>query len=104
MTTPPTARLALAALLAFAPAVLAQTAAHEEPARPPAQVQKAMADLGESPIAAILDAAGPGVPPSLGGAGPDAREFNDHVTTLANPFFEGRVPGVRGNPLAADYI
>jgi hypothetical protein len=74
MVTP---RLALTALLALAPAALAQTAAHEEPAKPPAQVQKAIADLGESPIAAILEA-----------AGPDAREFNDHVTTLANPFFE----------------
>lgn len=51
------------------------------------------AAANDSPIAAILEA-----------AGPDAREFNDHVTTLANPFFEGRVPGVRGNTLAADYI
>lgn len=27
-----------------------------------------------------------------------------HVTTLANPFFEGRFPGTRGQRLAADYL
>ena len=27
-----------------------------------------------------------------------------HVQTLANPFFEGRMPGTRGHALAADYI
>lgn len=56
-------------------------------------VDKFLNKLAESPIATVLES-----------AGPDAREFNDHVTTLANPFFEGRVPGVRGNTLAADYI
>src|SRR3954464_6221762 len=90
-TTAP--RLTAFTLLALAIPALAQTAAHEDTAPSLAAAQKAIADLGESPIAAILEA-----------AGPDAREFNDHVTTLANPFFEGRVPGVRGNGLAGDYI
>ncbi|MBN8598604.1 MAG: M28 family peptidase [Planctomycetes bacterium] len=30
--------------------------------------------------------------------------LRDHLTTLANPFFEGRYPGSRGGKLAADYI
>jgi len=34
----------------------------------------------------------------------DTETYRQHVTTLANPFFEGRAPGTRGNRLAADYI
>lgn len=34
----------------------------------------------------------------------DSATFRRHSTTLANPFFEGRAPGTRGNLLAADYI
>jgi len=30
--------------------------------------------------------------------------YRQHITTLSNPFFEGRAPGSRGNRLAADYI
>ncbi len=30
--------------------------------------------------------------------------YNEHITTLANPFFEGRAPGTEGNLRAADYI
>jgi len=47
----------------------------------------------EAPIAAILTA-----------ASPDVRRFNEHITTLANPFFEGRVPGSRGNDIAREYL
>mgnify|MGYP000376091805 CR=1 FL=1 len=32
------------------------------------------------------------------------RTYAQHVTTLSNPFFEGRVPGSRGGTLAAEYI
>ncbi|MGH7132252.1 MAG: M28 family peptidase [Phycisphaerales bacterium] len=32
------------------------------------------------------------------------RMYLQHVTTLSNPFFEGRAPGLRGNALAAEYI
>ncbi|MBL8888280.1 MAG: M28 family peptidase [Phycisphaerales bacterium] len=34
----------------------------------------------------------------------DQLVLRDHLTTLANPFFEGRYPGSRGGKLAADYI
>ncbi|MGH7244544.1 MAG: M28 family peptidase [Phycisphaerales bacterium] len=34
----------------------------------------------------------------------DQNVLRDHITTLANPFFEGRYPGSRGGKLAADYI
>lgn len=34
----------------------------------------------------------------------DQNVLRDHLTTLANPFFEGRYPGTRGGKLAADYI
>ncbi len=36
--------------------------------------------------------------------GKDADLYRQHLTTLSNPFFEGRAPGTRGNRLAADYI
>lgn len=32
------------------------------------------------------------------------KQYHQHVTTLSNPFFEGRAPGTRGNALAAEYI
>jgi hypothetical protein len=47
----------------------------------------------EAPIAAALEA-----------ASPDVRRFDQHITTLANPFFQGRVPGSRGNEIARQYI
>src|SRR5882672_833219 len=34
----------------------------------------------------------------------DALAFKNHDVTLANPFFEGRAPGTRGNVLAAEYV
>lgn len=34
----------------------------------------------------------------------DEKAYFQHVTTLSNPFFEGRAPGLRGNQLAAEYI
>ncbi|MCA9278851.1 MAG: M28 family peptidase [Phycisphaeraceae bacterium] len=34
----------------------------------------------------------------------DVKLYNQHITTLANPFFEGRAPGLRGNRDAANYI
>jgi hypothetical protein len=30
--------------------------------------------------------------------------YRQHLTLLANPFFEGRAPGTKGNRIAADYI
>lgn len=37
-------------------------------------------------------------------AGEDMRTFAQHDMALADPFFEGRYPGTRGNKLAAEYI
>ena len=34
----------------------------------------------------------------------DVRIFNEHVTTLASPWMEGRVPGTRGMELAREYV
>ncbi len=36
--------------------------------------------------------------------GPVATQWHQHVQTLANPWFEGRAPGSRGNDLAAEYV
>ena len=47
----------------------------------------------DAPIAAVLDQ-----------LGDDVKEFHAHVTTLSNPFFEGRAPGSHGIEVAADYI
>jgi hypothetical protein len=49
--------------------------------------------LGESPIAAVLAE-----------LGPDVQLYQQHVMTLANPFFEGRAPGTAGIEAAADYL
>jgi hypothetical protein len=34
----------------------------------------------------------------------DERIYMQHVTTLSNPFYEGRAPGLRGNVVAAEYL
>ena len=36
--------------------------------------------------------------------GPVAIEWYQHVLTLSNPFFEGRVPASRGSMLAGEYV
>jgi len=36
--------------------------------------------------------------------GRDAIEWNQHVLTLSNPFFEGRAPGSRGSDLTHEYV
>ena len=40
----------------------------------------------------------------LEGLGPVAIDWYQHVMTLSNPFFEGRVPGSRGGVLAGEYV
>lgn len=44
------------------------------------------------------------MPAILASLDPDVRAYMAHITTLANPFFEGRAPGTHGNRVAADYI
>ena len=41
---------------------------------------------------------------ALTAMGPVAIEWYQHVQTLSNPFFEGRVPGSRGNEVAGEYV
>lgn len=48
---------------------------------------------GDAPIATLLE-----------DLGRDVRVYNEHITTLANPFFEGRAPGTRGVEIAAEYL
>jgi len=78
-------RLPLALLLVLAPpASLAGDGA---------DVKDAIVALGESPTSTLLL----NMPE-------DVQTYDKHVTTLANPFFEGRAPGLRGNRDAAEYI
>ncbi len=51
-----------------------------------------------------LLSSGTPVADALTGMGPMVRAFNAHVTTLSNPYFEGRAPGSRGIELASEYI
>lgn len=48
---------------------------------------------GESPISEVLQS-----------VDADARRYHQHITTLSNPYFEGRAPGLAGNRRAAEYI
>ncbi len=58
---------------------------------------------GEITNGMLLDAGSP-IADALQGMGPTVRAFNAHVTSLSNPFFEGRAPGSRGIELASEYI
>jgi len=53
-----------------------------------------------APVAEVI-AAKPAV---FAVADADVTAYREHVITLANPFFDGRMPGSRGNELAAAYI
>jgi hypothetical protein len=48
--------------------------------------------IGEDPVTDALDA-----------LGEEVRTFHAHVTFLASPFLEGRLPGTRGMEIARDY-
>lgn len=85
MTRRQAARLPFAALLALAPYAAAQA--------PETGAAEAAAALGEAPIARLLDQ-----------LGPDVALYDMHITTLANPFFEGRGATTQGNERAAEYI
>lgn len=62
-------------------------------AQAPAAGVDPVAGPGEAPIAALLDR-----------LGPDVALYDEHVVTLANPFFEGRGATTIGNERAADYV
>jgi hypothetical protein len=83
------------ALLASLPplATAQHSAAPAEAKLDEAEVRSGIEKLGESPIATVLTE-----------LGSDVQTYQQHVTTLASPFFEGRAPGLNGNRVAADYI
>ncbi len=93
MTNRSTLPLVLAAC-SLAPAAMAQAPAEPTvPAAAPEQAADPVALLGESPLARLLEL-----------LGEDVATYDMHVTTLANPFFEGRGATSPGNELAADYL
>ncbi len=67
----------------------------QDPAKPGtlADPKSGIFALGESPVAELFST-----------LGPDVSRYTQHVMTLANPFFEGRAPGTRGNEIAQEYI
>lgn len=97
MPTPPIRRSPVLLLALAACASIALAAA---PAQPPAAV----------PESAPAAASQPGSPASkafteaLAALSADEATYFQHNATLANPFFEGRAPGLRGNALAAEYV
>lgn len=63
------------------------------------------ARAADVPSTSALSPARPGTPAgSVESLAADQLILRDHLTTLANPFFEGRYPGSRGGKLAADYL
>jgi hypothetical protein len=90
----PAALVCLAGLGLWVPLALGQTGEvqtpmHDTSAVPPAE--SAPAQAKPRPAADVART---------------AREvrYREHVTTLANPAFEGRAPGTQGNRVAADYL
>ena len=67
-----------------------------------AQQATSAAPAATSPVRAVTDN-GP-TAEVLETLTPEQLEYFQHVTTLSNPFFEGRGPGTRGNVLAAEYF
>jgi Zn-dependent M28 family amino/carboxypeptidase len=90
MPTPSRRGSRLASLVVFAGAALAGTLSGWSPALAAPGVWAEVTDR-TTPAGADTNAA-------------DAAVYRQHIFTLANPWFEGRCPGDRGNADAADYI
>ena len=84
--------LACAAIVAT-PAVLAQDGGQSEVAPAPAP-------------APTTDSAStrPQIHKTIAAADPDVQAFNEHLTILASPWMEGRLPGTKGMERAMDYM
>jgi hypothetical protein len=82
----------LCSLASVAPAQAPETPPASDQT-PPELAQDPVALLGEAPIAKLLEL-----------LGEDVATYDMHVTTLANPFFEGRGATTPGSERAADYI
>ncbi len=73
--------------------------------RASAQPETATPAADASAMQGWIDAHGDvDMPAILNSLDPDVRAYIAHITTLANPFFEGRAPGTHGNRVAAEYI
>ncbi len=91
------------------PAPTAKEAAPAEKASPSGKLVEGekINPFSYAPKTAQGDAADPAqvdLRKSLEAMGPVSIEWYQHVQTLSNPFFEGRVPGSRGNDIAAEYV
>ncbi len=67
----------------------------------------ALALAGHAAAPLLLEPASPAsvtVPATEEEARSLAASYRNHITTIANPFFEGRAPGTDGNRLAAQYL
>lgn len=87
------ARQILAALAVVATTTLATAQSHAPIDTTSIDVKDAIAALGPAPTITLFTE-----------LGHDTRLYSKHLITLANPWFEGRAPGLRGNELAAEYI
>lgn len=73
---------------------------HERPAGLRSASERAEQAVGMSLVARDADP----VSAALQRGGPIVQRFDQHVTTLANPFLEGRLPGTPGMEIAESYI
>ncbi len=119
-SAPFAARLALASLVATlgSPLFAQQAPPAREPAPAPAEaVPPAPAAPAKpspetpAPASATQSApakAAPSAPAAIGetirAADPEVQTFNEHITILASPWMEGRLPGTRGFERASQYM
>ena len=69
----------------------------------------ALAQDEASPLPAAAPTAGsaserPQIHKTIAAADPDVQAFNEHLTILASPWMEGRLPGTKGMERAMDYM
>jgi hypothetical protein len=100
---PWTARLALAAAILPAAAILAQDAPSQK-VPPPSRIIEGRVDPYSYNPKDTEGHADPDVRGYYDSLGAAATEWHQHVQTLSSPFFEGRAPGSRGCELAAEYV
>ncbi|MGA0286445.1 MAG: M28 family peptidase [Phycisphaerales bacterium] len=61
-------------------------------------------DAAMAAMRAAADASRTPLSDAFGSADPEVLEFNEHMTVLASPWMEGRLPGTRGMELAREYM
>jgi Zn-dependent M28 family amino/carboxypeptidase len=104
--------LAFAFAAALAPIAIAQQqkdaaapATQAKPAEPkPADPKAADAQHGDAKPADAAKPAPVAIDASIRAADPQVQVFNEHITVLASPWMEGRLPGTRGFERASQYM